>query len=78
MSWNCFFFNDPATPEIYPLSLHDALPISLPVKGPAATTTLVPPPPWYSGARWKARNEGTEEHTSELQSQRDFVCRLLL
>src|SRR3712207_7872081 len=22
-----FFFNDPATPEIYPLSLHDALPI---------------------------------------------------
>src|SRR3954449_9313166 len=24
----CFFFNDPATPEIYTLSLHDALPIS--------------------------------------------------
>src|ERR1017187_10526213 len=23
-----FFFNDPATPEIYPLSLHDPLPIS--------------------------------------------------
>ena len=24
----CFFFNDTATTEIYPLSLHDALPIS--------------------------------------------------
>src|SRR4051794_41906466 len=29
-SWQpcCFFFNDPATTEIYTLSLHDALPIS--------------------------------------------------
>src|ERR1017187_4609074 len=28
-----FFFNDPATPEIYTLSLHDALPISQPRAG---------------------------------------------
>src|SRR5256886_16265689 len=27
-NWVFFFLNDPATPEIYPLSLHDALPIS--------------------------------------------------
>src|SRR2546430_17543055 len=31
-----FFFNDTATPEIYPLSLHDALPISAPPRGRAA------------------------------------------
>src|SRR3712207_6496151 len=29
----CFFFNDTATTEIYTLSLHDALPISVYVKG---------------------------------------------
>src|SRR2546430_13458274 len=29
-----FFFNDTATTEIYTLSLHDALPISLPADGP--------------------------------------------
>src|SRR5258708_26339916 len=33
-----FFFNDPATTEIYPLSLHDALPIS----GSAASTAVPP------------------------------------
>src|SRR3712207_7219843 len=30
-----FFFNDTATTEIYTLSLHDALPISLPIEGDA-------------------------------------------
>src|SRR5438874_9225297 len=29
----CFFFNDTATTKIYTLSLHDALPISIPVRG---------------------------------------------
>src|SRR5256886_12178106 len=29
-----FFFNDTATTEIYPLSLHDALPISHPLRAP--------------------------------------------
>src|SRR2546430_6476371 len=63
-----FFFNDTATTEIYTLSLHDALPIF---------------------PRWSASNGCTrtgfwvsctrsEEHTSELQSQSNLVCRLLL
>src|SRR5574343_2077146 len=61
-----FFFNDTATTEIYTLSLHDALPI------------------WHlqadhcrqgnNGERWHR----SEEHTSELQSHHDLVCRLLL
>src|SRR6266576_6917497 len=62
-----FFFNDTATTEIYTLSLHDALPISpvslAPYSWPART--------WRTPAR-------SEEHTSELQSRRDLVCRLLL
>src|SRR5947207_7280897 len=65
-----FFFNDPATTEIYTLSLHDALPIS-------GFRT--------AGGRsaGDARCRGTtsvrsEEHTSELQSHSDLVCRLLL
>src|SRR5574342_1408399 len=61
-----FFFNDTATTEIYTLSLHDALPISC-----------------CSWERWATpRSERfwqrSEEHTSELQSPPDLVCRLLL
>src|SRR3954468_19955127 len=70
-----FFFNDPATPEIYPLSLHDALPISSSATkhvGNAAPSSTVPIPSMSSSL---ARSE---EHTSELQSRRDVVCRLLL
>src|SRR6266513_6545801 len=63
-----FFFNDTATTEIYTLSLHDALPIS-----PAAARH--PPPPRL---RLHARRPRSEEHTSELQSRFDLVCRLLL
>src|SRR2546426_5075847 len=71
-----FFFNDTATTEIYTLSLHDALPI------------------WRRGqfhhrARERTGPEGlagacprgtprSEEHTSELQSPCNLVCRLLL
>src|SRR5436309_13793096 len=75
-----FFFNDTATTEIYTLSLHDALPIliflgvSLPVVYHA-----------YQGARaveekmlWSAAAMRSEEHTSELQSRENLVCRLLL
>src|SRR5215831_21353453 len=64
-----FFFNDTATTEIYTLSLHDALPIfvrSLAAWGWARTRRNEPP----------ARR--SEEHTSELQSLRHLVCRLLL
>src|SRR4029077_21291174 len=70
LSLSFFFFNDTATTEIYTLSLHDALPIfrrwTLDVRcwtfGPIA-------------AAWPSRSE---EHTSELQSHLNLVCRLLL
>src|SRR3712207_9547480 len=67
----CFFFNDTATTEIYTLSLHDALPISLrtTAKVPAANAT-------ETNAR--ATCTRSEEHTSELQSRQYLVCRLLL
>src|SRR6266478_9815319 len=65
-----FFFNDTATTEIYTLSLHDALPIS-PASIPCWPTTGNPP----SRRRMRSRSE---EHTSELQSQSNLVCRLLL
>src|SRR2546427_10578393 len=75
-----FFFNDTATTEIYTLSLHDALPIShvaevrsLAVdgreRGHRVGTLIV------DELRRRARSE---EHTSELQSQSNLVCRLLL
>src|SRR3954468_17715609 len=69
-----FFFNDTAPPEIYPLSLHDALPISAFAPSTPAShvpSVLVTMPCSSSSAR-------SEEHTSELQSRRDLVCRLLL
>src|SRR5437016_13992228 len=71
-----FFFNDTPTTEIYTLSLHDALPISvnfLPaVKAPACLVNL-------HERAFDLRNAGrSEEHTSELQSLTNLVCRLLL
>src|SRR6266403_6413850 len=62
-----FFFNDTATTEIYTLSLHDALPILS----------------WRSMRYCSNRScsiswTRSEEHTSELQSRRELVCRLLL
>src|SRR5689334_24669460 len=76
-----FIFNDPAPTEIYTLSLHDALPISLPVRqgmirGPGQIAT----PAVAAAACIAATPAATrsEEHTSELQSQFHLVCRLLL
>src|SRR5256885_15756965 len=92
-----FFFNDTATTEIYTLSLHDALPISVDVAGPhqlgvagqllagrqvhaardlglgheAAAQRALVVLVLDGGAR-------SEEHTSELQSPCNLVCRLLL
>src|SRR5476649_3092335 len=65
-----FFFNDTATTEIYTLSLHDALPIfaRLPIHTPEC-------PPCHLREHARLRSE---EHTSELQSHSDIVCRLLL
>src|SRR6267378_7974217 len=63
-----FFFNDTATTEIYTLSLHDALPIfGFPTGGSFGL--------WFRSFGSFPRSE---EHTSELQSRRDLVCRLLL
>src|SRR5947209_9663769 len=69
-----FFFNHPATTEIYTLSLHDALPISHRPRFPAAGAAR------SQGCRGVARleTERSEEHTSELQSRQYLVCRLLL
>src|ERR1041384_8833254 len=63
-----FFFNDTATTEIYTLSLHDALPISINIDG------------WIRSKRQTCSNRRyrSEEHTSELQSLAYLVCRLLL
>src|SRR2546426_11316636 len=88
-----FFFNDTATTEIYTLSLHDALPISERTCGRSrrcwGTPTWRPrssTPTWTgttcaacTGSIIRGR-EGrrSEEHTSELQSPCNLVCRLLL
>src|SRR5436853_2050212 len=67
-----FFFNDTATTEIYTLSLHDALPISRPsIRTSRAPRVRVTGPIVLTSSR-------SEEHTSELQSLRHLVCRLLL
>src|ERR1022692_2994041 len=67
-----FFFNDTATTEIYTLSLHDALPIY----GERGTgNELLAPRSPFRVPRFSYRSE---EHTSELQSPCNLVCRLLL
>src|SRR2546430_14126049 len=68
-----FFFNDTATTEIYTLSLHDALPISC--LGPPTEGAGPADPAWNEERHAERRSE---EHTSELQSQSNLVCRLLL
>src|SRR5207249_12314533 len=92
-----FFFMDPATPHIYTLSLHDALPISLGHEralfigsdAPSLTVSdllaahtaldaadVVLAPARDGGVTLMGSR--SEEHTSELQSRFDLVCRLLL
>src|SRR5438132_4723990 len=67
-----FFFNDTATTDIYTLSLHDALPI-WPLPRPAGCWSRP-----SCGGRAHRTKVRSEEHTSELQSHSDLVCRLLL
>src|SRR5256885_13085931 len=72
-----FFFNDTATTEIYTLSLHDALPIS----GTRVDVLCLPdaPPGRIAvGTVHHVAFRRSEEHTSELQSPCNLVCRLLL
>src|SRR2546427_9533886 len=78
-----FFFNDTATTEIYTLSLHDALPISRPaVLGRVELVShgehLKQVADSLERAPSQTQRERSEEHTSELQSQSNLVCRLLL
>src|SRR2546429_9938772 len=103
-----FFFNDPATPEFYPLPLPDAFPTPLVAAGEAPEKIAARFPAYsaawaslaerafaqgdpvtaYAFARtgyhrgldqlrragWKGRSE---EHTFELPSPLQLVCRLL-
>src|SRR5205807_10118373 len=72
-----FFFNDTATTEIYTLSLHDALPIwhALVVPREEIDHWLDVDPALLAHLEPVVRSE---EHTSELQSPCNLVCRLLL
>src|SRR5256885_7421613 len=83
-----FFFNDTATTEIYTLSLHDALPISADILLAEAQEqqALLGSPNQAEAVRAGLEkrvpvfnDQGrSEEHTSELQSPCNLVCRLLL
>src|SRR5437773_9021838 len=70
-----FFFIRTATTEIYTLSLHDALPI---YTWPCAKRSTSPATPRCASRLPRAKKKRSEEHTSELQSHHDLVCRLLL
>src|SRR3712207_8050177 len=85
------FFKDTATTEIYTLSLHDALPISVGCSTPRPRRSSARSETWVgsgpnqavresSGSSgWRMRTSTrSEEHTSELQSRQYLVCRLLL
>src|SRR5260370_5183734 len=83
-----FFFNDTATTEIYTLSLHDALPISFGARlcNGCRKCCAADEPGRGADAGQQSRKtqhdevagDRSEEHTSELQSHLNFVCRLLL
>src|SRR3712207_8377902 len=85
-----FLFNETATTEIYTLSLHDALPISVPVlpfrgrrvpvvpAGTEETRAAVAGQASAAAAEVEPPPARSEEHTSELQSRQYLVCRLLL
>src|SRR5438552_8081288 len=77
-----FFFSDPATTEIYTLSLHDALPICRDADSGFQDRAGRGRSGAGSVHRALRRAVGppvrSEEHTSELQSPDHLVCRLLL
>src|SRR5690606_41780894 len=89
-----FFFSVTSTPAIYTLSLHDALPISVFTtdSSPEAAFALIDKyrvtvtglvnalaKVWTQACEWEpVLPTRSEEHTSELQSRENLVCRLLL
>src|SRR5260221_8588371 len=82
ISFLFFFFNDTATTEIYTLSLHDALPIYAAFDTDSYHQFAEGYHLRRDGMMWfwdqYMANQRSEEHTSELQSHSDLVCRLLL
>src|SRR5436305_14139771 len=91
ISVSCFFFTDPATTEIYTLSLHDALPISslnltgqtvvafnMTLKETILDSLMEPDFAFLLLIIGALALRRSEEHTSELQSRPHLVCRLLL
>src|SRR5439155_25583972 len=81
------FLTLPATPEIYTLSLHDALPISAAgardlvagrVRAAADRAGRIDVRAASPSIRDRGSGARSEEHTSELQSRGHLVCRLLL
>src|SRR5437773_11754828 len=77
-----FFFTAPSTTEIYTLSLHDALPILLlptfVLTSQSARHILTQQKSQWIAQFLLSKYMRSEEHTSELQSHHDLVCRLLL
>src|SRR5204862_1830505 len=78
LNCSCFCFMPPASTAIYTLSLHDALPISFAVARSFACTALKSFTCRSAITEPLPESRRSEEHTSELQSRRDLVCRLLL
>src|SRR3712207_7588341 len=86
MFYPFFFLNDTPTTEIYPLTLHDALPILLLSRNVESEDLLLDRTdcPANAGSHQcleqglLGRHVRSEEHTSELQSRQYLVCRLLL
>src|SRR5690606_41511397 len=73
------FFTHSATTEIYTLSLHDALPILAEARHGGRHHILGQVDQDGAGPAGGGQGEGrSEEHTSELQSRENLVCRLLL
>src|SRR5690606_41935447 len=84
-----FFFNDTPTTEIYTLSLHDALPIWIPINNPGTILFCLSTASLKGSVTFlkltinpiftlRMLLNRSEEHTSELQSRENLVCRLLL
>src|SRR5690606_41692818 len=87
-----FFVNASATPEGYTLSLHDALPICIEERSTMGIEAAIPTDNILTTqlrhvVNWARRSSmwpmpfataRSEEHTSELQSRENLVCRLLL
>src|SRR2546422_2675925 len=62
-----FFFNDTATTEIYTLSLHDALPISMPDRGSRGESNPAP------RVRRRGQDAGADRKSTRLNSSHGYI-----